>query len=92
MRVWVDPKETAAGAWGATDEDDAPATSPAVPVFERALSTRSPVQYADGAYLTPMTAGPNERTDGDGYSSVWNCLYSQSRSLVIGCTMTYKRY
>ena len=74
MRVWVDPKETAAGAWGATDEDDAPATSPAVPVFERALSTRPPVQYADGAYLTPMTADPNERTDGDGYARIqFNC-------------------
>jgi hypothetical protein len=48
MRVWVDPKETAAGAWGATD-DDPPATSPAAPVFQRALSARCPVQYADGA-------------------------------------------
>lgn len=83
MRVWVDPKETAADAWGATDDDGDPqATSPAAPVFERALSTRYPVQYADGAYLTPMATDPGERTGGDGYARIqFNCAVDRAGTI-----------
>jgi len=53
MKVWIDPKETAAGAWGGGDGDSAVEASPTVPVVERAVSTSPPVQYVDCAYLTP---------------------------------------
>jgi hypothetical protein len=56
MKVWVDPKETAAGAWGdAAADAPEPSASPAAPVVERAHATRYPIQYADGAFLTPST-------------------------------------
>jgi len=55
MRVPVDPKETAADAWdGVADDSAAAAPSPIASVTERATATRPPVQYTDGAYLTPM--------------------------------------
>jgi len=65
---------------GATDVDgDAPATSPAIPVFERALSTRYPVQYTDGTYLTPTTTDPNERNGGGDYARIqFNCAVDRA--------------
>lgn len=57
MRVRVDPKETAADAWGGVDDDSAAAApSPIASVTERATAAQPPVLYTDGAYLTPMAA------------------------------------
>ena len=74
MKVWVDPKETAAGPWtGAADESSASA-SPASPVVERATRARYPLQYADGAFLTPSTTAELGGPNPGGYARVqFNC-------------------
>jgi hypothetical protein len=80
MRVWVDPKETAANAWGVPDEDDA-SRAPVATVFERALSTRYPIQYTDGAFLTPMAAGPDGRAV-EGYARIqFNCAVDSTGTI-----------
>jgi hypothetical protein len=61
VKVWVDPKETAADAWGGVDDEElAAAPSPAASVIERAVSTRRPTQYTDGTYLTPASEGTDD--------------------------------
>jgi hypothetical protein len=79
MKVWVDPKETAAGAWGGVDDDSAAAAAaPSAPVIERAVSTRAPVQYTDGAYLTP-TAERAEGGERSEYARVqFNCAVDRT--------------
>lgn len=66
MKVWVDPKETVGDQWGAPPEEqsDAEAPTPATPVMERAVTTRPPVQYRDGAFVTPTTDDRPVSTDG----------------------------
>jgi len=82
MKVWVDPKETAAGAWGGVDDDStAPAPSPTVPVMERAVAARPPIQYTDGAYLAPAAEGA-DGTDRDSYARVqFNCAVNRAGTI-----------
>jgi len=74
MKVWVDPKETTAEAWvGAAADDSSEPTSPAASVVERATRTRYPIQYTDGAFLTPAAAESGGLNAG-GYARVqFNC-------------------
>jgi len=68
MKVWIDPEETAVDAWsGVNDEEMAAAPSLAASVMERAVSTRPPAQYTDGAYLTPASEGA-DGTERGGYA------------------------
>jgi len=75
MKVWVDPKETAAGAWSeAAEGPERPAVPPATPVVERAHATRYPVQYTDGAFLTPATAPTADGPEASEYARIqFNC-------------------
>lgn len=79
MRVWVDPKETAAVAWGGVDDDSiAAAPSPAASVVERAMAARPPIQYTDGAYLTPMAEGA-DGPERDDYARIqFNCTVNRA--------------
>jgi hypothetical protein len=77
MRVWIDPKETATDAWGTPDADSDGAT-PTATVVERALTTQYPIQYTDGAYLTPTAAGPDGRS-WDRYARIqFNCAVDRA--------------
>ncbi|WP_251329134.1 hypothetical protein [Haloplanus pelagicus] len=74
MKVWIDPKETAAGTWGTSEVPSDTSGSPAVPVIERAVGTRYPIQYADGAFLTPKTAEGTDVPGPGGYARLqFNC-------------------
>lgn len=77
MKVWVDPKETAVDAWGGVDDEEmVAAPSPAASVIERAVSTRPPAQYTDGAYLTPASEGADST---DGYARLqFNCAVDRA--------------
>ncbi|MFB6100996.1 MAG: hypothetical protein ABEJ73_00335 [Haloplanus sp.] len=77
MRVWIDPKETAEHSWGgnATGESTAAdAPTPVKPVMERALATHQPVQYGDGAFVTPAQTRDEDGVTADGYARIqFNC-------------------
>jgi len=79
MRVWIDPKETAASAWGGEGESpESAASSSAVPVVERAAAVRRPIQYTDGAFVTPM-ADETAGGDHDGYARIqFNCAVDRA--------------
>jgi hypothetical protein len=75
IEIWGNPKETTAEAWvGAAADDPSETTSPAASVVERATRARCPIQYIDGAFLTPSAAAEPGGPNVGGYARVqFNC-------------------
>ncbi|MFB6196561.1 MAG: hypothetical protein ABEI80_10350 [Haloplanus sp.] len=78
MKVWVDPKETSGDRWGVlSDERRASgAPTPATPAIDRAVAATPPIQYADGAFVTPTV--DEHPAVADGYARVeFNCAVTR---------------